>query len=149
MSTVGNFEKNEICTCTRCGKIFQYSGIGLRLCANCKELDTKEFNLVKDYIYSNLSATVKDTSLATGVRVRRIKGFLQDGRLLIPDNSAIFLSCEGCGTNIKSGRFCRDCANALSNTEKKELEIEEYQIGERPKKVAARMHFLEPERKNT
>ncbi len=147
MNIAGTFEKKDICTCARCGKIFQYSGIGLHLCQACKELDAKEFDLVKDYIYSNLSATVKDVAMATGVRVRRIKGFLQDGRLLIPDNSAIFLNCECCGANIKSGRLCRECANALSSTAKKEMDIEEYQIGERPKKMTARMHFLEPERK--
>lgn len=148
MTTAGTFGKNDIYTCARCGKIFQYSGIGLHLCPTCKELDSKEFDLVKDYIYTNLSATVKDTAMATGVRVRRIKEFLQDGRLLIPDNSAIFLTCESCGANIKSGRLCRECANALSSTTKKEMDIEEYQIGERPRKVNARMHFLDAERKN-
>ncbi len=148
MNTAGSLGKNDIQTCARCGKIFQYPGIGLRLCQACKELDAKEFDLVKDYIYANLSATVQDTSLATGVRVRRIKEFLQDGRLMIPDNSAIFLNCESCGTSIKCGRLCRECANALSSEAKKEMDIEEYQIGERPRKVTARMHYLDNERRN-
>lgn len=148
MNIVGTFGKNDIYTCARCGKIFQYSGIGLHLCQPCKELDAKEFNLVKDYIYANLSATIQDTALATGVRVRRIKEFLRDGRLLIPDKSAIFLNCESCGTSIKCGRLCRECANTLSGEAKKEMEIEEYQIGERPKKIEARMHFLDAERRS-
>lgn len=148
MNTTGTFEKNDIYTCARCGKIFQYSGIGLRLCQACKEIDAKEFELVKDYIYENLAATVQDTAIATGVRVRRIKEFLRDGRLLIPDNSVIFINCESCGASIKCGRLCRECANALSGEKKKEMEIEEYNIGERPKKVEARMRFLENDRRS-
>lgn len=113
---------------------------------NCKELDEEEFNLVKKYIYGNPSATVKDTMMATGVKVRRIRGYLRDGRLIIPDDSPIFINCENCGTSIKYGRLCKECADALSDEIKKEMNIEEYNIGECPKKIGAHMHFFDAER---
>ncbi|SFR64608.1 hypothetical protein [Anaeromicropila populeti] len=138
---------NNISTCARCGKLFQYSGIGLNICQKCKEIDEKEFNLVKEYIYDNPSATVKDTVLNTGVSVRRIRSFLREGRLIIPDGSPIFIECENCGTNIKFGRLCRECADSLTNEIKREMCIEDCHIGERPKKAGVRMHFLDAERK--
>jgi hypothetical protein len=83
----------EIRVCPRCGNMFCYSGIGPHLCTKCKELDEEEFNAVKDYVYSNPNATIMEVSKETGVRVIRIKNYLRDGRLMIPDTSPIFLNC--------------------------------------------------------
>lgn len=143
---MGN-DANEISTCARCGKIFSYTGIGICICQKCKELDEEEFNKVKSYIYDNPYATVKETTLATDVKIRRINSFVRDGRLTIPDCSPIFVSCENCGTNIRFGRLCRECANSLSNELKKEMNIEEWQIGDRPRKIREHIHYMEhPER---
>lgn len=138
-------QKNgDIQECRRCGKMFFYSGIGKCICAICKAEEEAQFELVKEYIYDNLSATIMQVSKETGVRVSRIKSYLRDGRLIIPDGSAIFLNCEVCGTEIKFGRLCRPCAETLSSEFKKEMEIDEFQIGEKPKNIGpARMRFLD------
>lgn len=86
--------ENHISTCKRCGNLFAYSGIGLNICKKCVELEEKEFKLLKDYIYENPSATFKDTVLATGVKVSRIRSYLKNGRLIILDSSPIFIECE-------------------------------------------------------
>lgn len=125
-----------ISICKRCGNLFAYSGIGLSICKKCVELEEEEFKLVKNYIYENPSATFKDTVEATGVKGSRIRAYLKDGRLLIPDSSPIFINCENCGTNIKYGRICPQCADTLSSEIKKEMNITEYNIGECPNKTS-------------
>ncbi|NTV77898.1 MAG: hypothetical protein HGA25_01825 [Clostridiales bacterium] len=147
MKTAGFNGDGDICTCNQCGKIFVYLGGWLKLCKSCKEIDDQEFELVKEYIFSNSSATVKDTAEVTGVRPRNIREYLKSGRLLIPDNSAIFINCENCDANIKFGRLCKECADSLTSDVKKSMQIEEYHIGERPKPAMARMHYLNNERK--
>jgi len=137
-------EKNgDIEECRRCGKMFVYSGVGKYLCPSCQAEDDAEFETVKEYIYDNLSATIMQVSKATGVKVSRIKSYLKDGRLIIPDSSAVFINCEICGTEIKYGRVCKSCADSLSNELKKEMGLEEYQVGEKPKtNEPAKMRFL-------
>ncbi|MGB8454013.1 MAG: hypothetical protein WCD89_17005 [Anaerocolumna sp.] len=137
-------KNGEIQECKRCGKMFYFTGIGKCICASCKAEDDADFEMVKDYIYDNLSATIMQVSKETGVRISRIKSYLRDGRLIIPDGSAIFLNCEVCGTNIKFGRLCRECADSLSNELRHEMQIDEFQIGEKPKSSnSGKMRFLD------
>lgn len=130
-----NNNAGEIRVCPRCQNMFCYIGIGPKICTKCKELDEEEFNKVKDYVYEHSNASIMEVSKETGVRVIRIKNYLRDGRLMIPDSSPIFLDCENCGTSIRFGRFCRECAESLSNEIKNELKLDEYQIGEKPKSL--------------
>lgn len=64
-----------------------------------------------------------DVSKVTGIRAVRIKSFLRDGRIVIANNSIVFLKCEVCGTNIKFGRICRQCMNTLSIELKNQMGI--------------------------
>ncbi|MFV0344255.1 MAG: hypothetical protein ACK5JH_15440 [Anaerocolumna sp.] len=129
--------------CLRCGNMFLYSGIGKCICEECKKEDELEFKTVKEYIYNNPSATIMDTSQETGVRVTRIKSYLKDGRLVIPDESVIFLNCEVCGESIKFGRVCRQCADSLSKELKNSMSINEFNVGDKPRANSEhRMRFL-------
>lgn len=135
--------KEEIRVCARCGKMFCYTGMGHSICDQCKKEDEADFNLVKDYIYDHPSAAIMEVSKETGVRVNRIKAYLRDGKLMITDASPIFLNCESCGASIRYGRMCRECANTLSTEIKKEMNIDEYQIGEKPQNTnLAKIKFL-------
>ncbi len=137
-------KNGEIRECKRCGKMFFYTGVGKCICAECKAEDEAEFEMVKDYIYDNHSATIMQVSKETGVKICRIKSYLRDGRLIIPDGSPIFLNCEVCGTNIKFGRLCRECADTMSSELKREMHVDEFQIGDKPKSTYdARMRFLD------
>jgi predicted amidophosphoribosyltransferase len=119
--------------------MFVYAGMGKHICKECKEEEDEQFNLVKEYIYDNPQSTVMEVSKETGVRVTRIKMFLKEGRLIIPDESPIFLNCEVCGTNIKFGRICRPCADNLGNELKNSIKVTEYEVGEKP--TTAKMRF--------
>lgn len=133
----------QLQSCLRCGKMFLYSGIGKCLCFTCRAEDEKQFNCVKEFIYEHPSATIKDVSVNTKVGVARIKSYLKEGRLIISDDSAIFLNCEVCGTQLKFGRVCRNCAVTLSNEMKSAMEINDYSIGDAPKtNCGARMRYF-------
>lgn len=131
-------------SCLRCGNMFLYSGIGKCICENCKKEDEEEFQSVKNYIYEHPMATIMEVSGETGVRVIRIKSYLRDGRLIISDNSPIFINCEVCGTSIKYGRLCRSCADTMTSEMKNAMKVDEYQIGEKPSPTT-RIRFLERE----
>ncbi len=134
----------EIQECKRCGKMFYFTGVGKCICPECKAEEEAEFEIVKNYIYEHISATIMQVSKETGVKISRIKSYLRDGRLIIPDGSLIFLNCEICGANIKFGRLCPACGDSLSSELKREMHIDEFQIGDKPKKSAnCRMRFLE------
>ncbi|WP_313134162.1 hypothetical protein [Anaerocolumna sp.] len=142
-----NYQRNsngEIRTCVRCGKIFQYFGIGRCYCPSCKKQDDEAFKRVKAYIYEHGTATVMEVAEKTGVPVRYIKLYLKDSRIEIPENSPIFIQCERCGVNIRSGRLCPSCASELTNEMRVEMDFNNEQVGEIPKKYSGgKMRFLD------
>lgn len=132
----------DLQACLRCGNMFWHSGFGKCICAKCKEEDEEQFNIVKNYIYEHFEATLMEVSKETGVRVIRIKNYIKEGRLIIPDGSAVFLNCENCGCSIKFGRVCRECANTISNELRKGMNLNEFEIGEKPNQ-GCKMRFLD------
>lgn len=132
--------------CLRCGRIFNYMGFGHYYCPSCKKKDTEDFIKVKDYIYANGASTAVEVSDNTGVAVKIIEQYLREGRLEIPENSPIFIKCEKCSINIRSGRLCPECANSLSNAMRVEMKFDDEQIGEVPKLIG-KMRFFGREKK--
>ncbi len=132
--------------CMRCGIMFQYNGVGHVICPRCREIDQKEFALVRNYIYENRGATILEVSDAVGVQPPIIEGFLRAGRLEIPPDSAVFIRCERCNKEIRSGRFCAECAKQLTTELKQALDFDETQVGEDAKSTSAgtgKMRFME------
>lgn len=126
--------KKQTASCARCGKLFSYIGFGFRYCELCKKFDEEEFHIVRSYIYEHGTATMLEIEENTGVSNRRISQYLREGRLEIPENSPIFIKCDMCGTDIRSGRFCRACGSKLSKDFNGIL-YQEIEIGEEPKKT--------------
>jgi len=140
-------DKVDITKCKRCRKWFKNYGYNPILCPSCMSLDSSDFDKVRLYLYENATATATELSENTGVSVAQIEGYLKNGRLEIPKNSPIFIKCERCRTDIRSGRFCSDCSVSLSNAMRMELNFDESQIGEKPKKkVKDKMHYLNIEK---
>ncbi len=128
--------------CKRCNRFFVYMGYGHMYCSECKKLDEADFNKVRDYIYAHGTATVMETEAATEVKRKYIEQYLREGRLIIPESSPIFIKCESCGCDIRSGRYCGACASRLSKELKSALVT--YEVGERP---SGKMRFLDKTRK--
>jgi len=114
--------------CKSCGKVFDYNGIGAKLCPVCKKIDEEDFKRVKEYLYEHPGASMTEVSSVLELPVSQIKRYLKEGRLEIIDNHHFVLQCERCGVSIKTGRYCEDClieitknlrsvANQASNSE--------------------------------
>lgn len=104
----------QIRNCIRCGKLFNY--MGKPICSVCIEQDEKDFERVKEYIYDHPKCSMTEVSKETGISIKKITKFLKEGRLEVVDGAVGWLTCESCGKEIKSGRFCKECANRLKNT---------------------------------
>ena len=76
---------------------------------------------------------------ATGVPEKTIRQYLRDSMLEIPEGSPIYIKCESCGRDIRSGRWCPSCAAKLSNGLKGTF----VGVGEVPKDTSSgKMRFL-------
>lgn len=103
----------QLRNCRRCGKLFNY--VGKPICNECVQQDEKDFELVKAYIYDHPKATITEVSKETGVSVKKITKFLKEERLELAEDSPAWLTCESCGVEIRTGRFCKECSMKLKN----------------------------------
>jgi len=138
-------EKIKIKKCLRCGKLFKVDNLSSDLCPYCIKLDNEDFEKIRDYLYEHKTATYVQLSEATGISVMQIERYLRNGRLEIPEGSPIYIKCERCGAEIKSGRICNACSLSLSNAMRLEMNYTDAQVGDTPKKKSdnkAKMHYF-------
>ena len=100
--------------CRGCGHVFNYVA-GPFLCMKCREEMEVKFQEVKEYVRENPGVGINEVSAACDVSTNQIQQWLREERLEGTENSPIFLSCEGCGINIRSGRYCDKCMNNVKS----------------------------------
>ena len=132
-------------SCMRCGLIFHYTGSGHLICPNCREADMKDFDRVREYLYDHQKSNIAEISEGTGVSVDIIESFLKGGRMEIPNDSDVFIRCERCNKEIRSGRFCASCAAELTAEMKQVLNFDKAQIGVEPERKG-KMHYKKREK---
>lgn len=98
----------DVRNCKRCGRVFQYKGNPV--CNHCLMQEEEDFHKVRDYIADNPNSSSVDISMATGVELKTIIRFLREGRLEFEKIVDSGLTCERCGIEISSGRYCKACA---------------------------------------
>ena len=103
----------NIKNCPKCGKLFSPVG-GSLICKDCIKAEEQEFERVRDYLRENRGADINIVSEETGVSTKKILKYLRDGRLEITEGMGDFLKCEKCGVSIRSGQYCRSCAEKVS-----------------------------------
>lgn len=133
----------EIKNCKRCNRIFNYIA-GKMICPACKDEMEAQFGGVKDYMSEHKNAGINEISENCGVTNNQIRQWIREERLTFGEDSPIGIDCEGCGTIIKSGRFCAKCKTDLTRglldlTKKEEPE----QKNDLRKSQSAKMRFLE------
>lgn len=96
-------------TCTKCGGVMIFKGVGEYRCEDCGELDYDDYGKVRMYIEEHRGATAAQIESAIGVSQRSIRQMLKDGRLEVTKDSRTFLKCEMCGKPIRSGQYCPEC----------------------------------------
>lgn len=130
----------EIKNCKRCGRIFQYTGVGI--CNGCISQDDEDFRKVKDYLIDHPGAALLEVSERTGVEMKVITRFLREGRL----ESEEFeleeggLECDSCHRPIKAGRFCSQCADALQQGFSKAAQSFDTDKNDKPKPSGSSLH---------
>ena len=99
--------------CEKCSNTdFEYMGLGGYMCKECGHKMYDDYGKVREYLDVHRGATATEVSIATGVPVGKIRQMVRDEKFEITQNSAVFMSCEKCGSPIRSGRYCDSCSNA-------------------------------------
>lgn len=128
--------------CRNCGRIFNYVA-GAILCQPCREQMEKKFQEVKEYIRQHPGVGIAEVSEACDVDPAQIRQWLKEDRLEVTEDSAIYLSCENCGAQIRSGRFCEKCKHSMTNDLKSVLNTRKPpKQPENENKDRARMRYL-------
>ena len=87
-----------------------FTGVGSYKCEKCRYVDYDDYGKVRNYVEEHRGASVAQVSDATGVDQKFINELLREERLEIASESKVFLKCEGCGREIRFGRYCSECA---------------------------------------
>lgn len=105
----------EVKNCRGCRRLFNYLQ-GPQLCPACIDKLEKKFHQVKEYLDEHPKATMNDISIDNDVSKRQIEQWVREERLYFSEDSPYGIECEKCGKIIKSGRFCNECRNKVTNT---------------------------------
>lgn len=110
-------------TCRECGGVMVFKGVGEYHCEDCGFVDYDDYGKVRLYIEEHKGATAAEIEKEVGVAQRTVRRLLKDGRIEIAEGSKVYLRCELCGKQIRSGQFCPDCEIKVHrNLEEKQRE---------------------------
>lgn len=103
--------------CVKCGGAMEYMGVGEYKCVKCGYLAYDDYGKVRNYIEAHPGATMDDVFRATGVAKNKIRQLLIEERIEVAPNSVVFLNCNLCGAQIRSGLYCKKCAAKIKKQE--------------------------------
>lgn len=81
----------------------------------CREEMEVKFQEVREFIRSNPGVGINEVSVACDVPTSQIQQWLREERLEVTEDSPIFLSCDGCGANIRCGKYCEKCKMVMTS----------------------------------
>jgi hypothetical protein len=96
--------------CPECNVPMTYIYGEMYECPVCKRTELTDFGKVRDFLDENGPQPAMIISEATKVDMNVINTFLRQGRVEIPDGSGVYIRCQSCGTDIRYGRYCPECA---------------------------------------
>jgi Zn finger protein HypA/HybF involved in hydrogenase expression len=133
--------------CPICKTIFRDSILGMNKCPKCGYEELNDFGKIRTYLEKFGSSPAHVIAEATGVSIKVIDKYLIEGRLEIPEGSPVYIKCQSCGTDLRYGRFCSECA--LKMCKQLQVMFNQVDVGEQPKKkpVSSKMKFLDRDRK--
>ena len=98
----------EVKNCRKCGRMFNYMG-GQQVCQACKQAAEAKFQEVKEYVREHKTASIPQICEDCGVENKQVQQWIREERLIFADDSPVKLSCELCGAQIRTGRYCDKC----------------------------------------
>lgn len=101
-----------VTNCRRCGKLFNRVGRGI--CPSCVKEDDEAYKAVREYLRHHKDVYLTELAEATEVPEEWVVEMVHDGRLILTGYPNLFTTCENCGAQIQSGRFCKDCSDKLN-----------------------------------
>lgn len=104
--------------CSKCGGKMIFKGVGEYHCEKCGEVAYDDYGTVRLYVEKHKGARMTEIEEATGVKQRTIRMMLKESRFEVCADSKTFLRCEICGSTIRSGRLCLECAQLMRQEEK-------------------------------
>ena len=104
----------DVRNCRNCGRLFNYFG-GQPICQACKEELEVKYQQVKEYLRENPNSSIQKVSEDNEVSTKQITQWVREERLTFSDDSPVGIACEGCGANIKTGRYCEQCKSKMKN----------------------------------
>lgn len=108
-----SLEVRDLHYCKVCGRVFAYPGFGPDVCQDCRRRDQEEFDKVREYLSTHEHSSVHQTSLDTGISMKKLYRWIHEERLYFKDDGTSGLFCEICGEPINTGRYCRRCKAKL------------------------------------
>lgn len=104
--------------CEECGETkLDYKGLGEYKCSKCGLIMFDEYGLVRNFLDKHPGATQVEVAKETGVSKAHIRAMLKDDKIEISKDSLVFMTCEKCGAEIRSGRLCSNClVSAVKDT---------------------------------
>lgn len=132
----------EVRNCRGCGRIFNYMG-GTPLCPACIKVLEERFQVTKTFIRENPHASIQEVSEECEVSIPQIKRWIREERLAFSDESQVGLECEGCGTMIRTGRFCDNCKSRMANQLENLYEKPKPEEKKKPSREKEKMRFLD------
>ena len=99
----------EVQTCSKCGRLFNWVGIGPRLCPVCKDQEEDIFKKVKEYLWDHKGATMPEVIENCGATEKQIKQWLREQRIEFAKGSGVTVDCEP----ILSGKMCNECKKKM------------------------------------
>ena len=130
--------------CKKCGKLFNYVS-GAPVCPACKDALEKKFQEVKKYVQDNKGATIHDVSENCEVDSQQVRQWVREERLeFSSDGGVTGITCEKCGKNISTGRFCDKCKADMTNNLSRVLPKQKKEIKtKKDPKDNPKMRFLQ------
>lgn len=124
----------ELSNCPDCGEIYVKNKFR-NVCEKCWREEEAAFDVVYKYMRKreNRAATLLQVVEATGVLEALILKFVKNGKLQVAQFPNLGYPCDKCGTVIRKGRLCDECAGEI----KADLKIVEHEES-RKKELAKR-----------
>ncbi len=95
--------------CRRCRKVYDTNVLGSVYCHSCYAIEEEKYQMVRELVKANPGIGIGKVSQETGLSTRQIIKYVKEERLEFVGASAAYLTCEDCGTKIKTGRYCTKC----------------------------------------
>lgn len=71
----------SLSNCVRCGKLFAQPRTSDMACSDCYMIHETEFQLCKDYLRNQPTASLTELSVGTGISAQRLASWIREGRI--------------------------------------------------------------------